>query len=172
MFFSVGAEVCVTGFFINFLQDKSIAGFSADKAVRFLTYYYVATIVIGFISIYFFKFFSAGRLVAIFGTGMIILLLLCALTNSSWTPYYMIGLGAFIPIMFPTIFSFGIEKIGSFTEKGSALLNIAIVGGAFFPPFQGMIADAKGVQISYLVPMGCYLFIVFYGLYCDRRVVN
>ena len=41
----------------------------------------------------------------------------------------MVGLGIFISIMFPSLFSLGIEGIGDFTEKGSALINIAIVGG-------------------------------------------
>src|SRR5664279_143913 len=88
MFFYVGAEACTAGFFINYLQDKSIAGFSADRAAQFLTWYYVVATIIGFASIYLFKFFSAGKLVAVFGTGMVILLILCAFTNSSWNPYY------------------------------------------------------------------------------------
>ncbi len=168
MFFYVGAEACTAGFFINYLQDKSIAGFSADKAASFLTYYYVIATIVGFVSIYFFKFISAGRLVVIFGSGMVVLLLLIALTKSSWNPYYMAGLGVFISILFPTIFSLGIEKIGNFTEKGSALMNIAIVGGAVFPPLQGMIADTMGLQISYLVPCACFVLIVVYGLFCAR----
>ena len=59
--------------------------------------------------------------------------------------------------------------LGSFTEKGSALINIAVVGGAVFPPIQGWLADAKGVQLSYLVPCFCFILIVFYGMFCDRR---
>lgn len=169
MFFYVGAEACTAGFFINYLQDKTISGFTAEKAAQFLTYYYVIATIIGFISIYFFKYFSGGTLVTVFGTGMIILFLLIAFTHSTWNPYYMVGLGVFISIMFPTLFSLGIERIGDFTEKGSALLNIAIVGGAFFPPIQGMLADSYGVQISYLVPCFCFLFIVGYGIFCSRR---
>ncbi len=168
MFFYVGAEACTAGFFISYLRDHSIAGFSAETAARFLTSYYVVATVVGFLSIYLFKFISAGKLVAIFGTGMVILLLLCSFTKSSWNPYYMVGLGVFISILFPTLFSLGIERIGNFTEKGSALLNMAIVGGAVFPPLQGMIADAHGIQISYLVPCFCFLMIVVYGLFYSR----
>ena len=172
MFFYMGAESGIAGFFITYLKANPLAEFSSDKAAKFLTYYYVAATLIGFVGIYLLIFFPPGRLVAIFGIGMIFLLLLCALTNSAWNPYYMVGLGVFMSIMFPTIFSLGIEGLGSFTEKGSALLNMAVVGGAIFPPLQGMIADAAGVQISYLVPLGCFLLIVFYGLYCDRRAIN
>lgn len=168
MFFYVGAESCTAGFFINYLQDRSIAGFSADAAAKYLTGYYVIATIVGFCSIWLFKFISAGKLVVIFGSGMVITLLLCALTKSSWNPYYMIALGIFISILFPTIFSLGIERIGDFTERGSALMNIAIVGGAVFPPLQGMVADSMGLQVSYLVPCCCCFVIVIYGLFCAR----
>ncbi|MBS1667260.1 MAG: MFS transporter [Bacteroidetes bacterium] len=169
MFFYIGADACTAGFFISYLQDKNIVGFSPDKAATFLTYYYIVTTIFGFIGIYLFRFFSAGRLVAIFGIGMILILLVCALTKSPWNAYFMVLLGIFISIQFPTIFSLGIENIGDFTEKGSALMNIAIVGGAVFPPLQGMIADRFGLQISYLVPAFCFVLIVIYGLFCSRR---
>ncbi|CAL1521542.1 L-fucose-proton symporter [Chitinophaga sp. MM2321] len=171
MFFYMGAEACTAGFFINYLKDSNVSGFTAGKAAEFLTYYYIVASVVGLLSIYLFKFFSPGKLLAIFGAGMVTLLLLCALTHSSWNPYYMVGLGVCISLVFPTIFSLGIEGIGAFTEKGSALLNIAIVGGAVFPPIQGGIADAFGVQISYLVPCFCFLLIIIYGLFCHQRSI-
>ncbi len=172
MFFYMGAEACTAGFFINYLRDNSIAGFSADKTARFLTWYYIASTVVSLAGIYLLQFVSPGRLVAIFGIGMVVLYLLASLTISAWNPYYMVALGAFISIMFPCIFSLGIEGVGNFTEKGSALINTAIVGGAVFPPLQGMLADVKGIQISYLVPCLCFLLIVAYGIFCDRRSIK
>ena len=172
MFFYVGAEACTAGFFINYLRDSSIAGFSADKTAKFLTCYYIAATVVSLVGIYLLQFVSPGRLVAVFGIGMVILYLLASLTTSALNPYYMVGLGAFISIMFPSLFSLGIEGVGNFTEKGSALINIAVVGGAVFPPLQGMLADAKGIQISYLVPCFCFILIVVYGIFCDRRAMK
>ncbi|MFI5153080.1 MAG: MFS transporter [Chitinophagales bacterium] len=169
MFFYMGAEASTAGFFISYLQDNSQAGLGPDQAAVFLTFYYITATIMGFLSISLFRFFSAGRMVVIYGSGMAILLLILALTRNPWNPYLMSGLGIFISILFPTVFSLGIEGIGPFTEKGSALMNIAIVGGACFPPIQGMIADAKGVQISYMVPCFCIVIIVLYGVYCDRR---
>jgi FHS family L-fucose permease-like MFS transporter len=168
MFFYIGADACTAGFFINYLKDPSIAGFSDQRAGDFLSYYYIVTTIFGFLGIYLFRFFSAGKLVAIFGTGMMLMLLLCAFNHSSLNPYYMVSLGAFISILFPTVFSLGIERLGDFTEKGSALMNIAIVGGAVFPPFQGLVADAAGVQLSYLVPCVCFGVVVMYGIYSAR----
>jgi FHS family L-fucose permease-like MFS transporter len=62
--------------------------------------------------------------------------------------------------------------VGSFTEKGSALINIAVVGGAVFPPLQGMVADARTVQLSYLVPCCCFVLIVCYGIFCHKRYMR
>jgi FHS family L-fucose permease-like MFS transporter len=169
MFFYVGAEACTAGFFINYLRDPSVADFSAEQAARFLTYYYVASTIFCLGGIYLLQFVSPGKLVALFGSAMIILYLLSALTISELNPFYLIGLGAFISIVYPCLFSLGIESIGTFTEKGSALINIAVVGGAVFPPLQGMIADSQGIQISYMVPCLCFILIVVYGIFCDRN---
>ncbi len=170
MFFYMGAESCTAGFFINYLKD--VGGFEPGETARFLTYYYIASTVVSLIGIFLLQIVSPGRLVALFGIGMIAMYLLAALTTSSYNPFYLIGMGAFISIMFPSVFSLGIEGAGNFTEKGSALINIAIVGGAVFPPLQGMIADMKGVQVSYLVPCACFVLIVAYGIFCDRRSVQ
>jgi MFS transporter, FHS family, L-fucose permease len=169
MFFYMGAETGTAGFFINYLRDSSIAGFSVEKAAKFLTYYYIASAVFSFAGIFLLQFVSAGKIVAFFGAGLVILYLLIAFTTSEWNPYYLLGIGAFISILFATIFSLGIEGAGKYTEKGSALINMAIVGGAVFPPLQGMIADFKGVQISYLIPCFCAVLVVVYGIFSHRR---
>jgi FHS family L-fucose permease-like MFS transporter len=172
MFFYMGAEAGTAGFFISYLRDNSVAGFSAEKAAQFLTYYYIASTIFCLAGIYLLQFVSPGKLLAIFGILMCILYLFAALTNSTLNPFYLIGLGAFISIIFPCIFSLSIEGVGTFTEKGSALINIAVVGGAVFPPLQGMIADSKGIQLSYLIPCFCVFLIVLYGVFCARRLHN
>jgi len=169
MFFYVGAESSTAGFFISYLSDASIGGFTAEQTAGFLTAYYVVAAIVSLVGIYLLRFISPGRLVALFGVGMVVLYLLLSLGHSSMNPYYLVGLGIFISIMFPSLFSLGIEGLGDFTEKGSALINTAVVGGAVFPPIQGLVADAYGVQVSYLVPGACFIVIILYGLYCDRR---
>ena len=66
-------------------------------------------------------------------------------------------------IMFPTIFSMGVHRLGADTGQGSGLLCMAIVGGALLPVVQGAMADAMGLQLSFLVPAACYLGIAAYG---------
>jgi FHS family L-fucose permease-like MFS transporter len=70
--------------------------------------------------------------------------------------------------MFPTIFSLGVAELGGLTERGSGILNMAIVGGAILPLMQGVIADRIGIQHAFFVPVICYLYIVFYGLSGSR----
>jgi MFS transporter, FHS family, L-fucose permease len=66
-------------------------------------------------------------------------------------------------IMFPTIFSLAIAKLGPLTSQGSGLLCLAIVGGAVVPLLQGVLADSIGIQLSFFLPLICYLYIGFYG---------
>lgn len=172
MFFYIGADASTAGFFISYLRDPAIAGYSPDKAANFLSLYYLAATVFSFIGIYLLQFISPGRLIAILGIGMVTLYLTAIFTISWLNPFIMVGLGAFISIMFASIFSLSIEGVGDFTEKGSALVNIAIVGGAVFPPLQGMVADHYGVQLSYLIPCICFLLVIIYGIFCDRHAHN
>jgi FHS family L-fucose permease-like MFS transporter len=115
------------------------------------------------VGMYLLRYFAAGRLVALFGTGLLFMFLLAALTHTGWNEYYLVAMGVFISILFPCVFSLAIEGLGAFTEKGSALVNMAIVGAAVFPPVQGLLADELGVQLSYLIPAACILPVVAYG---------
>lgn len=161
MFFYVGAEACTAGFFIPYLKDRM--GFSASEAAGYLTLYYVFAATMGLTAVGILKFMRANMLVGIFGLCMITCYIACIFLNTGINQYILALLGLFLSIMFPTLFSLAIEGIGSFAGKGSALLNFAIVGGAVFPPVQGMIADSLGVAFSYIVPCICFVVITLYA---------
>jgi FHS family L-fucose permease-like MFS transporter len=167
MFFYMGAEASTCGFFIPYL--KTVLGFTDQKAASFLTLYYILTAVMGMLAVIMLKYVKAHRLVGYFGIGMIILYFLSIFFNTGYNEYILAGLGLFLSIMFPTIFSLAIEDIGSFTGKGSALLNFAIVGGSFFPPIQGLIADRHGVQVSYIIPLLCFVMVTIYAFWYTRE---
>ena len=167
MFFYMGAESCTCGFFIPYL--KTVLGFTDQKAASYLTLYYIFTAVMGILAVVMLKYVKAHRLVGFFGLGMIVLYLLAIAFNTGYNEFILAGLGLFLSVMFPTIFSLAIEDIGSFTGKGSALLNFAIVGGSVFPPIQGMIADQHGVQISYVIPLFCFVMVTIYAFYFTRE---
>jgi len=68
-------------------------------------------------------------------------------------------------LVWPTIWPLALEGLGKYTAKGSALLIMAIAGGAILPLVFGRIAQASGdMQSSYLVGIVCYLFILMYAI--------
>jgi FHS family L-fucose permease-like MFS transporter len=73
--------------------------------------------------------------------------------------------GIFNSIMWPNIFTIAIAGLGKYTGQGSSLLVMAILGGALVPLIQGILADSIGLQASFIVPIACYLYILFYGMY-------
>ena len=75
-----------------------------------------------------------------------------------------LAIGLFNSIMFPTIFTTAIERLGTLTSKASSLLVMAIVGGAIIPLVQGALADTIGIQHAFVVPLVCYVYIIWYGL--------
>jgi len=166
MFFYVGAEASTAGFFIPYLKDT--LGFSETEAAKYLTLYYIFAAAMGLAAVFMLRFVKAYKLVGVFGILMIICYLVIIFLKTGYNEYVLASLGLFLSIMFPTIFSLAIEDIGSFAGKGSALLNFAIVGGAVFPPLQGMIADKFSVQHSYFIPAICFVVIVIYAFYFSK----
>lgn len=169
MFFYVGAEACTAGFFIPYL--KTVLGFSETKAASYLTLYYVLASIMGLAAVGILRYVKANKLVGIFGSIMVCCYLVCIFLNTGYNEYFLAGLGLFLSIMFPTIFSLAIEDIGSFAAKGSALLNFAIVGGAFFPLLQGMVADNMGVNISYIIPCICFVVVIIYAFFFTKTTL-
>ena len=77
--------------------------------------------------------------------------------------------GLFNSIMFPSIFTLGVDGLGPLTGDGSALLIAAIVGGAIIPELQGVLADRIGIHHAFVLPVLCYLYIAFYGFKGSTR---
>ena len=73
-------------------------------------------------------------------------------------------LGLSHALVWPTIWPLALEGLGKFTAQGSALLIMAIAGGALLPLLFGQIAHYSGeMQSAYAILLPCYLFILFYA---------
>ncbi len=92
------------------------------------------------------------------------LILTAILGHGQVAMWAILGVGLFNSIMFPTIFSMALHKLGKLTGQGSGVLCMAIVGGAIVPFMQGFLADHIGIQLSFYLPMSCYAFILFFGM--------
>jgi FHS family L-fucose permease-like MFS transporter len=68
--------------------------------------------------------------------------------------------------MFPTIFALGIDGLGDQQRKvGSALIVMAIVGGAILPVLMGATSDWGGIHWAMGLPLVCFaVILVFAGM--------
>jgi glucose/galactose transporter len=79
-------------------------------------------------------------------------------------------LGLSNALVWPTIWPLALEDLGKHTAKGSALLIMAIAGGALLPLAFGKIAQlSENMQASYLFGLVCYFFILIYGLFWHKK---
>ena len=74
----------------------------------------------------------------------------------------------FMSIMFPTIFALGIHGLGARAKKASAFIVMAIMGGAILPKLMGWVGDQYDMSIAFIVPLGCFAFVAFYGFAWSR----
>lgn len=111
---------------------------------------------------------SPQRMLALF-SGVIILLLAVGMgTSGAVAQWSILGIGLFCSVMWSNIFALAIEGLGPLKSQASSLLVMAILGGAVLPPLQGAVADALGIQTSFVVPMIAFAYVAFYGLYGYR----
>lgn len=159
----VGAQVCVTSFFIR--MAKQGGGIDEKTAGYYLVVYGFLFMVGRFIGTFLLKFIASQKLLTIYAVIATLLCLLAILGQGASVIYSLGALGFFMSIMFPTIFSLGINELGKETKIGSSLLVMSIVGGAIFPYLMGTVIDMNGdnIQIGYIVPMVCFLVIIFFG---------
>jgi MFS transporter, FHS family, L-fucose permease len=108
---------------------------------------------------------GAHRMLVLFSAVIIALLLVSMNTEGEAAKMTILGVGMFCSVMWSNIFSLAIEGLGPQKSQASSLLVMAIAGGAFLPPLQGMIADHYGIQKSFIVPMAAFAYIAFYGIY-------
>ncbi|MEG2899042.1 MAG: sugar MFS transporter, partial [Massilia sp.] len=168
IFLYVGAEVSIGSFLINFIGEPHIAGLSHADAARYVSLYWGGALVGRFIGFAVMRYVSPGKSLAVTALGSMALVLTAIFTDGSLAMWAIIAVGLCNSIMFPTIFSMALHGLGKFTGQGSGILCMAIVGGAIVPFIQGILADTVGLQISFLVPAACYLFILYYGVkYAD-----
>jgi glucose/galactose transporter len=66
-------------------------------------------------------------------------------------------------IVWPAIWPLALSGLGRFIKTGSALLIMAIAGGALLPLLWGKLADLSTTQVAYWILIPCYLFIFGYA---------
>jgi FHS family L-fucose permease-like MFS transporter len=163
-FFYVGAQVCVTSFFI--IYATKAANVDSSTAATYLGLGYGLAFMSGrFIGTFLMRYIQPQRLLALYAVLNILLCAVMILAHGMITIYAIIGIGFFNSIMFPTIFSLGITGLGGQAKFGSSLIIMAIAGGAILPPIMAKISDATdNIQNGYIIPLLCFVVVLWYGL--------
>ncbi len=160
-FFYVGAQVCVTSFFVR----MAIKGGGVDEktAGYYLGIYGLLFMIGRFAGTFFMRFIKPANLLSIYALACILLSIVAINADGKNVVLALGGLGFFMSISFPTIFSLGIIGLKENVKPASALIVMAIIGGAIFPVIMGKIIDNynDNIQFGYIVPLLCF-FVVFY----------
>jgi FHS family L-fucose permease-like MFS transporter len=162
--FYVGAQVCVTSFFIRAAQqgggldEKSAGYFYILYGTLFMTGRFAGTAMLWYV--------KANKLLSTYALISILLCVVAIFGKGEYVVYALGALGFFMSIMFPTIFGLGIDGIGDDTKPGSSWLIMSIVGGAVIPLVMAAVIDYYNdkIQIGYSIPLICFIVILYFGL--------
>jgi len=164
IFVYVGAEVGIGSFLAIYLSQPEIGGMTTAAASHYISWYFGGAMVGRFIGAAVMQKLNPGRVLAFNAIMAVLLLAITILSSGKLAMWSLLLVGLCNSIMFPTIFSLAIQGLKQYTSQGSGILCLAIVGGAILPLLQGILADQVGVQLAFVLPLVCYLYIAFYGL--------
>lgn len=99
----------------------------------------------------------------IFGGLGTLAMIIGLMTTGQISVFAFLSGGLFCSIMWPCIFSLATAGLGKYTSQASSFLIMMILGGAFIPPMQGLIADKMNIHISYIIPVICFSFLTWYA---------
>ena len=194
IFVYVGAEVALGSYMVNYglnlnvheLMQSSpllerMAGLAAaikgqsvsdmdpkGKLGVLLTFYWGGAMVGRFIGAALMQKIRPGLMLGLFATLAVAMVISSASTTGLAALLLLLGVGLCNSIMFPTIFTLGIEQLGDAKPQGSGILCTAIVGGAVIPPAFGALVDASGFGLALLLPAVCYAYIAGFGFRSGR----
>lgn len=166
--FYVAAQIMVWTFIIQYADNLGINKATAQNYNIIAMSMFLCS---RFISTFLMKYMNSRMLLSIFGVGA----MLCSLGTIFFVGmpglYCLIGISAFMSLMFPTIYGIALENVETYdTSLGAAFLVMAIVGGAVMPPLQGLVIDQgiiaglPAVNVSFALPLVCFLIVTIYGL--------
>ena len=168
IFFYVGVEVSIGSLLVNFIADPTIGNMTEALASQYVTIFWAGSMIGRFLGFYLMCRISPNLLLTVNTALASMLVLMAVFTTGQLAMWSILLVGLCHSIMFPTIFSLAIAKLGAATPQGAGILCLAIIGGAVIPIFQGLLADMVGVQMSLLLALVSYLYIAFFSV-CGHK---
>lgn len=139
-------------YYVNYLNDNPIEDF----------HYYIPFVAIAIVLIT-----LAGKhpvkILAFTSISGLIMMFIGLFSNGNLALYSFLSGGLFCSVMWPCIFTIAIAGLGKFTNQGSSLLIMMILGGAIIPPIQGALSDFTNPHFSYIITVFCFAYLAWYA---------
>ncbi|MEM0993975.1 MAG: L-fucose:H+ symporter permease [Bacteroidota bacterium] len=166
--FYVGAQITVWTYTVYYgtevlMSEGMIEADAAAQAVNFNFYAMILFGVSRFVCTFLLKYIKPGALLMYLSVGAVLLLIPVIFVGGRFGLYALVGISGCMSLMFPTIYGIALKGIGDDAKLGAAGLVMAIAGGSFMPPLQGLLLDSYGVQLSYTMPIICFIVIALFG---------
>lgn len=164
LFLYVGVEVIAGD---TIIQYGISWGFEKSEA-KFFTSLTLTAMLIGYVAAIFAipRYLSQEKMLVICSVLGVLFSVMILLGEGLVSVLGVALLGLANSVMWPAIFPLAIADLGRHTQTGSALLIMAIAGGALLPLLYGYLADLPevGFRYAYIILLPAYLFIGLYGI--------
>jgi FHS family L-fucose permease-like MFS transporter len=109
---------------------------------------------------------NPARMLLIFSLMGILALVIGMFTTGMTSVFAFTSVGLFCSTLWPCIFTLAIAGLGKYTNQGSSLLIMMIMGGGIISVVQGIVAEDNllGIQFSYVVGVVCFAYLAFYAV--------
>jgi FHS family L-fucose permease-like MFS transporter len=162
IFAYVGAEVSIGTFLTNYIAD--LLKISEHEANNFVAFYWGSMLVGRLVGSVLLKSIRAAVVLRVCAVAAVALIGTSVSTTGYVAVWSMIAVGLCNSIMFAIIFSLSVNGLGKYTTQASGLLSTAIAGGAIVSFCQGLLIDNYTWTVAFMLPLACYVYIVFYSL--------
>ena len=173
-FFDVGAQIGVWSFTIRLVMKE--LGYVEAQAATLYLISIIGFCASRFVYTWLMKYVAPVRLLAAGSVLSAVCALVVVLAGGWLAVIALVLISAFMSLMFPTIYGIALGSLNeNDNEKGDVKIGasgliMAILGGALITPLQGMVSDATGsINVSYLVPCGCFVVVMMYAIMCLRK---
>lgn len=173
-FFYVGAQIGVWSFTIRLVMKE--LGYVEAQAATLYLISIIGFCASRFVYTWLMKYVAPVRLLAAGSMLSAVCALVVVLAGGWLAVIALVLISAFMSLMFPTIYGIALGSLNeNDNEKGDVKIGasgliMAILGGALITPLQGMVSDATGsINVSYLVPFGCFVVVMMYAIMCMRK---
>ena len=168
-FFYVGAQITCWTFIIQYGTQVFMAEGMGEQAAEIASQRLniIAMVLFcasRFVCTWLMKYVKPVRMLALFALMAAMLVMVIILVGGRVGLYSLVGVSAFMSLMFPTIYGLALGGVGDDTEIGSAGLIMAILGGSLLPPLQALLIDSGHMSFSFIVPFICFVVVLIYAI--------